>query len=63
MRAILAMIALASSAAALAQPTAQVHTVWILTKSWFQDGRLMCQYSNGTVLNIGSGVCPSTINR
>jgi hypothetical protein len=32
-----------------------------LRAQWLQNGRRMCQYSDGTVMNIGVGVCPTSI--
>ena len=32
-----------------------------LTRSWFANGAQMCQYSDGTVLNMGARVCPLSI--
>lgn len=52
------MIAVALLAAPAA---AQAQTVWVLTKSWIQNGKMMCQYSNGTVLSLSAGPCPPTI--
>lgn len=32
-----------------------------LRGQWLQNGSRMCQYSDGTVMNIGVGVCPTSI--
>ena len=29
-----------------------------LTKSFIQNGNTMCQYDNGSIINIGVGICP-----
>lgn len=43
-----------------ANANAQVQA--FLQKQWLNErGQRMCQYSNGTVLNIGVGVCPVSI--
>lgn len=50
-------------AAILMANSAQAQTVYILTKQWLQSGQNFCQYSNGTILNMGYRTCPSTIPR
>ena len=32
-----------------------------LRGQWMQNGNRMCRYSDGTVMNIGVGVCPISI--
>lgn len=32
-----------------------------LVKQWISGGQTFCQYTNGTVLNIGVGICAFTI--
>lgn len=32
-----------------------------LVREWFQNGSQMCEYSNGTVLNVGGSTCPTSI--
>jgi hypothetical protein len=32
-----------------------------LVKQWYYQANQMCQYDNGTVLNVGPNVCPLTI--
>ena len=32
-----------------------------LVSSWFENGNQMCRYDNGTVLNVGSRTCPTSI--
>jgi hypothetical protein len=54
------MIALAAMSAPCA---VQAQTVYILTKQWIQNGQNFCQYSDGTVINVGYRACPSTIPR
>jgi hypothetical protein len=44
------------SATANAQVQAYLRNQWLNER-----GQRMCQYSNGTVLNIGVGVCPVSI--
>ena len=34
---------------------------YYLKKQWLEKGNRMCQYGNGTVLNIGIGLCPLSI--
>lgn len=36
--------------------------MYFLTNQWYQNGNQMCQYSNGTVLNVGVKLCPLSIN-
>lgn len=35
--------------------------VSFLVAQWVQNGQQMCKYDNGTILNIGVGVCPMQI--
>ena len=35
---------------------------YYLTNQWYNGGNHFCEYSNGTVLNVGIGLCPFTIN-
>lgn len=35
--------------------------IYFLTREWYQGSDHMCAYTNGTVLNIGVGVCPLSI--
>lgn len=32
-----------------------------LTAQWVQNGNQMCRYDDGTVMNIGVGLCPLSI--
>ncbi len=32
-----------------------------LTAQWYENGSHMCKYDNGTVLNVGSQICPLSI--
>ena len=50
--ALLALLTLSTSAFAM---------TYFLTSQWFEGGSQMCKYGNGTVLNIGVGVCPLSI--
>ena len=34
---------------------------YFLTNQWMSNGNQMCQYGNGTVLNMGVGLCPLSI--
>lgn len=34
---------------------------YFLTSQWYQNGSNMCQYGNGTVLNMGASMCPLSI--
>lgn len=47
--------ALALSAAAQSQ------VMSFLVKQWFANGAQMCEYDNGTVLNMGAKLCPLSI--
>lgn len=33
-----------------------------LRQSWWNAGKRMCQYADGSVLNVGSGTCPSEVS-
>lgn len=47
-------------AASVASPAYAM--TYFLTNQWLNgSGQRMCQYGNGTVLNIGVGVCPLSI--
>ena len=37
-------------------------TSYRLTRSWWDAGRRMCAYSDGSVLNAGNGDCPASVN-
>lgn len=55
----LAIIA-ALSVAAIAQPAHAM--TYYLVNSWISEsGSRMCQYGNGTVLNMGIKLCPMSI--
>jgi hypothetical protein len=41
--------------------TAQAQVMSFLVKQWFVNGSQMCEYDNGTVLNMGSRICPLSI--
>jgi hypothetical protein len=34
---------------------------YFLTGSWWENGNQMCRYGNGTVLNMGTSLCPLSI--
>ena len=34
---------------------------YFLTRQWIASGNNMCEYGNGTVLNMGARVCPLSI--
>jgi hypothetical protein len=55
------LIVLALSSAAQAQAQAQAQA--FLVKEWYSPttGAHMCEYSDGTVLNVGSRMCASQI--
>lgn len=42
-------------------PASAFAMTYFLTRDWYQGSDHMCGYSNGTVLNIGVGVCPLSI--
>lgn len=59
MRKIMIAIALAAASAPAA---AQYQVTFYLTAQWVNNvGQRMCQYGNGTVLNVGYRVCPLSI--
>jgi hypothetical protein len=40
----------------------QAQVVHVLTRQWIDNGRFMCQYSNGSILAMSNNrTCPSTI--
>lgn len=49
-----AFLALAFSSPAFAM-------TYFLTAQWYESGSHMCKYGNGTVLNVGSQICPLSI--
>ena len=51
---------------ALVTPTAspaeaQAQVLSFLVEQWWDNGRQMCRYDNGTVLNVGARTCPLSI--
>lgn len=54
-------IIIAVALAAIATPVAAQGMTYFLVSQWINNGSRFCQYSNGTVLNIGVGVCPLSI--
>lgn len=56
------MFAVAMAVAAATPAVAQYQMTYYLTDQWINNsGNRMCQYSNGTVLNVGYRVCPLSI--
>ena len=51
---------LAAVLAVTAAPVAAQMTHY-LVRQWFSNGSQFCQYSNGTVLNMGARICPLSI--
>ena len=47
--------------AATATPALAQGMTYFLVRQWYDRGNLFCQYQNGTVLNIGAGICPLSI--
>ena len=47
--------------AAIATPALAQGMQYFLVRQWIERGNQFCQYQNGTVLNIGVGVCPLSI--
>ena len=61
MKKLIVSAALAAVIAA-APAAAQYSMTYYLTDQWVTStGNRMCQYSNGTVLNVGYRVCPLSI--
>ena len=61
MKSVLALAALAAMMVA-APAAAQYSMTYYLTDQWVNSsGNRMCQYGNGTVLNVGYRVCPLSI--
>lgn len=51
-------------AAALLSPAPAIAAGYAyLTDQWYRNGDQMCQYDNGTVLNVGYKICPLKIPR
>ena len=38
------------------------NTSYRLTRSWWKAGKRMCEYADGSILNVGQGDCPSTVS-
>jgi len=54
------IITAALAAAAIASPAYAM--TYFLTGEWYNSmGQHMCQYGNGTVLNVGINICPMSI--
>ena len=45
----------------LASGVAHAQMLAFLVKQWSKNGQQFCQYDNGTVLNVGAGICPLNI--
>lgn len=61
MKKVFVSAALAAMMAA-APAAAQYSMTYYLTNQWLSStGNRMCQYGNGTVLNVGYRVCPLSI--
>ena len=61
MKKLIVSAALAAVMAA-APAAAQYSMTYYLTDQWFNSsGQRMCQYGNGTVLNVGVRLCPLSI--
>ena len=41
--------------------SAQAQVLSFLVEQWWDNGRQMCRYDNGTVLNVGARTCPLSI--
>lgn len=52
---------IAAALVAAVAPTAAYAMTYFLTSQWFDRGSLFCRYQNGTVLNVGAGICPLSI--
>lgn len=48
-------------ALATATPAMSAGLMSFLVKEWYANGDHMCQYDNGTVLNVGANLCPLSI--
>ena len=53
--------ALSIAAAVLSASPAYAGMTYFLTGQWMGPQGQMCQYSNGTVLNMGYRICPLSI--
>ncbi len=47
--------------AAAATNSPYSNTTYRLTRSWWNAGKRMCEYNDGSILNVGYGDCPSTV--
>ena len=41
--------------------SAHAQVLAFLVEQWWDNGRQMCKYDNGTVLNVGTRTCPLSI--
>lgn len=56
------VFAIAMAVAAATPAVAQYQMTYFLTGQWLNNmGQRMCQYGNGTVLNVGVNICPLSI--
>lgn len=54
-------IIIAVALAAITTPVAAQGMTYYLVSQWSRNGSQFCQYSNGTVLNVGVRICPLSI--
>lgn len=54
-------LVIAAVLAATAAPAMAQNMTYFLTSQWYDRGSLFCRYQNGTVLNVGAGICPLSI--
>lgn len=47
--------------AAILSATPAYAMTYFLVSQWFSGGSHFCEYSNGTVLNVGARICPLSI--
>lgn len=52
---------MAAVLAAILAPTAAYAMTYYLSAQWLDRGQRFCRYGNGTVLNVGYGICPMSI--
>lgn len=48
-------------AAASANSAPYGHRVYSLQSSWWNAGKRMCRYADGSILNVGNGTCPREV--
>lgn len=47
--------------AAAAKTVPPGYRAYRLTKAWWDAGKRMCQYADGSVLNVGNATCPAEL--